>query len=1251
MSSIDIFPWNDNFNTGIPLIDEQHKKLANLLNLLASHVAFNSSIPALDVIFDELAEYAVYHFESEEKIWHDYMPEDPFESDHLKFHSSFLSEVLRLKNEENTKPSNQVIEEILAFLTRWLAAHILESDRAMAMVVIAMQSGMSLEMAKEHATEQMRGTTRVLIDIILSIYESLSTNTLHLMREIAEQKRLTLLINDQERHFETLLATAPVGVFESDINGQCIYINARWSEITGLSLEDAIGDGWTHALPPEDKNKVYAEWSASVTENRPFHLEYRFLKPSGEVVWVLGESASFKYQSNDESTYVGTITNITERKLAEENLRKESEKNLAFLRNASDGIHIIDVAGRVIEASDSFCNMLGYSREEIIGMNIAQWDVGFANTKELLTQVRKQFQHTEHSQFETLHRRKNGDIFHAEVSCHRLELDDHQLLFNSSRDISDRKKIEHALQSSAAHLHTMIENEPECIKTVDAQGSLVEMNPAGLAMIEADSLAEVVGLPVKNLVTPEYQSAFTEMHKRVIAGEKIQLEFEIIGLKGGHRWMETHAVPIQENGVTLHLAVTRDITARKIAEESIQSASLYARSLIEASLDPLVTISADGKITDANTATEKMTGVDRAQLIGSNFADYCTEPERAHVVYQQVFAKGSVTDYPLTIHPVSGKTIDVLYNASAYRDNKGNIIGVFAAARDITERKAAENELRIAATAFEAQEGMMVTNANNIILRVNNAFTAITGYTSKEAIGQTPRLLSSGRQDKYFYKDMWSQINQTGRWQGEILNRRKNGDIYPEHLTITAVKDSHGTITNYVGTHTDITESKAASDEIKNLAFYDPLTQLPNRRLLLDRLKQAQAFSARSDQKGALLFLDLDHFKTLNDTRGHDVGDLLLQQVASRLSQCVREGDTVARLGGDEFVVLLENLSEQTLAAAAQTKVIGNKVLASLNMPYQLNENIHYSTSSMGAAIFNAHEQSLDTILKQADIAMYQAKESGRNALQFFDPKMQEAITFRADLECELRKAIVLKQFQLHYQIQVNNENQASGAETLIRWQHPKRGMISPFHFISLAEETGLILTIGQWVLDTACMQLSLWQKNPLMRDLSLSVNVSAKQFLQTDFVETVNATVQRHRINPARLKLELTESMLVNNIETVITRMKVLNATGIRFELDDFGTGYSSLQYLKKLPIDQLKIDQSFVRDLATDSSDKAIVRTIILMAHSLDINVIAEGVETVEQQQFLMAHGCMHFQGYLFSKPIPIDEFEDLLRKNNLN
>jgi diguanylate cyclase (GGDEF)-like protein/PAS domain S-box-containing protein len=556
-------------------------------------------------------------------------------------------------------------------------------------------------------------------------------------------------------------------------------------------------------------------------------------------------------------------------------------------------------------------------------------------------------------------------------------------------------------------------------------------------------------------------------------------------------------------------------------------------------------------------------------------------------------------------------------------------------------------DLRISATAFETHESLMITDADGVILRVNQAFTDTTGYTAEEAVGQTPRLLKSGHHNADFYRAMWEAILGAGKWQGEIIDRRKNGEIYPKWLTITAVKGNDGVVTHYVGSHIDITERKVAEEKIQHLAFYDSLTNLPNRRLLIDRLQQALASSARSNREGALLFIDLDNFKNLNDTLGHDIGDLLLQQVAQRLISCVRDGDTVARLGGDEFVVMLENLSERPLEAAAQIEAVGEKILGALSQSYQLASYEYQSTTSIGVTLFGDHDHAVDELMKQADIAMYQAKKSGRNNLRFFDPEMQASINAMVSLEGELRKALVKRQFQLHYQIQVDSSGRILGAEALIRWLHPERGLMFPAQFIPLAEETGLILPIGQWVLETACAQLQEWQQAALTRGLTLAVNVSAKQMHQADFVAQVHAVVQRYGINPKLLKLELTESLLQENIEDTIAIMQILNKSGIPFSLDDFGTGYSSLQYLKRLPLDQLKIDQSFVRDIVRDSSDIAIVRTIIAMARSMDFDVIAEGVETEKQRQLLQKNGCTCYQGNLFSKPVPIEQFETLLKQ----
>ncbi len=558
------------------------------------------------------------------------------------------------------------------------------------------------------------------------------------------------------------------------------------------------------------------------------------------------------------------------------------------------------------------------------------------------------------------------------------------------------------------------------------------------------------------------------------------------------------------------------------------------------------------------------------------------------------------------------------------------------------EREAA---LRIAAIAFETDEGMILTDEHAVIIRVNKAFTLLTGYSAVEAVGRKPSLLKSDRQDAAFYVHMWESLRQNKSWQGEIWNRRKNGEIYPEWLNITAVVDKDDRVTNYVGAFVDITERKRAENEIHHLAFYDPLSQLPNRRLLLDRLRQAIATSARNRSGGALLFIDLDNFKTLNDTKGHSIGDLLLIEVAKRLKGCIREGDTLARFGGDEFVLLLEGLSGDSAQAAVHARGAGEKVVAALNQPYILEGNEFHSSSSVGITLFANHREEIDELLKQADTAMYEAKKSGRNTLRFFDPVMQGELEARAQLENGMREALRKQEFHLYYQMQVDHTDHILGAEVLLRWIHPERGLISPLQFIPLAEETGLIHPIGSWVLESACRQIKAWEAEPRTRDLQLAVNVSGRQFRQADFVAQVSEILDRTAVNPLRLKLELTESIVLDNVADTIAKMQELRQIGVSFSMDDFGTGYSSLAYLTQLPLNQLKIDQSFVRNIGIKSSDATIIQTIIGMANNLGMEVIAEGVETEAQRNFLEENGCMLYQGYLFCKPVPLEEFDATL------
>ena len=650
-----------------------------------------------------------------------------------------------------------------------------------------------------------------------------------------------------------------------------------------------------------------------------------------------------------------------------------------------------------------------------------------------------------------------------------------------------------------------------------------------------------------------------------------------------------------------------------------------------------------------NPAAEKMFGYSAAQALGQSVFFIVPPADQSHIepILQGMLDGCSEDHLDNANVRKDGTTILCRWHNTSLRDTRGHVVGVISLAQDITEQEQAAQDLRIAATAFESHQGMTIANAQGNILRVNQAFTKITGYSAAKVVGKNPRILSSGRHDASFYKAMWGRIAQVGTWQGEIWNRRKDGEVFPEWLSISAVKNTMGQTTHYVATFSDITTRKNAEEQINNLAFFDPLTQLPNRRLLLNRLEQALVSCARRSCKSALLYVDLDNFKTLNETLGHVQGDLLLEMVATRLKTCVREGDTVARIGGDEFAVMLADLSDNAVEAATQAESVATKISLALSKRYPIGPFEHNSTASIGITLFGGTTgEAMDEPLKRSELAMYQAKAAGRNTLRFFETQMQVVVSVRAALEADLHEAVLQNQFVLHYQAQVVGAGRLVGAEVLVRWQHPQRGLVSPFDFIPLAEETGLILPLGQWVLDTACQQLALWAVQPEMAHLTLAVNVSAKQFQQADFVDQVLATLARTGAAAKRLKLELTESLLVDNVEGIIAKMATLKTHGVGFSLDDFGTGYSSLSYLKRLPLDQLKIDQSFVRNILTDPNDAAIAKMIVALAGSMGLAVIAEGVELDAQREFLARLGCHAYQGYFFSRPIALVAFESLAR-----
>ncbi|MDR3409458.1 MAG: EAL domain-containing protein [Formivibrio sp.] len=724
-------------------------------------------------------------------------------------------------------------------------------------------------------------------------------------------------------------------------------------------------------------------------------------------------------------------------------------------------------------------------------------------------------------------------------------------------------------------------------------------------------------------------------------------------------WHETHQ-PLIWLGLVLLFALiallwallismARKRQADAVLQETLATLQSHDAALREISQGVLIA-GTDQRVTYANHAIERISGYSQEELLGQSYAILQGPKSNADTVAKMRTALDAAQPFQGEIlnYRKDGTEFWSELSLSPVFDTSGQLTQFVGVQSDITPRKQADVELRIAAKAFESQVGMLVTDSLGVILRVNQAFIRTTGYSVEEAVGQKSSLLKSGRQDTAFYTHMWASLLEQHFWQGVIWNRHKNGGIYAEWLTIYAVISPEGGITHFVGAFSDITQNKEAEAEIHRLAYYDQLTHLPNRRLLQDRLGQALAAAARDGLYGAVLFLDLDNFNTLNDTRGHDIGDLLLVQVAQRLRLVLRQVDTLARQGGDDFVIILEALSDEAEEAAAVAKNIGHHLRAAIAQPFHINGHECVSAASIGICLFRGDEAPED-LLKNADIAMYQAKAGGRNTSRFFDPQMQSTLDQRSALESDLRQALTRDELQLYYQAQVDGCGHTLGAEVLLRWQHPEHHFVSPADFIPLAEETGLILPIGQWVLERACTQIKSWSDDPIACGLHVSVNVSPLQFRQDYFVAQVQTVLKESGIDPARLKLELTETLVLNDIENTIEKMHALKRLGLNFSMDDFGTGYSSLSYLTRLPLDELKIDKSFVFNLPGNPNDEVIAQTIITMGQRLGLNVIAEGVETEPQRLFLAQHGCHVYQGYLFSRPLPLEAFNALLHSTS--
>ena len=793
----------------------------------------------------------------------------------------------------------------------------------------------------------------------------------------------------------------------------------------------------------------------------------------------------------------------------------------------------------------------------------------------------------------------------------------------------------------------------------DEKGLVVWINEA-FSTISGYSLDDMQGKRPGDLLQGEATDPVTVKAMSEALASHNSFDVEVLNYSKNHTpyWVRATCSPLRDDSgeINGYMAIYIDITSQKRDAELIQ----YTQDLLNAVIDVntigtwrLNMLNGELEINDQWAALLGYT-LDELKPINRKTWENLTHPEDIPycVIQLEKHAAGQIPAYNANIRMKHKKGEWIWINTRGQvstRTDDGKAEWMLGTHLDVSTQIAAEKSLheqsaRMKAIVENMLDGVISIDAKGTIQTFNRAAEEIFGYSRDEMLGKNVNQLMASphreNHDTYLSNYLDAGIGDVTRRIRELEALHKDGTVFPIELGLVDI--SNADEINFVGIVRDITLRKQRENEIHQLAFYDSLTQLPNRRLLQDRLKLVVAKCTRNKHHAALLFLDLDNFKSLNDSAGHSIGDKLLCSVAQRLVTSIRQGDSVSRLGGDEFVVVLEDLSTDKQKAANQAKAAAEKIIYHLTQSFDLDGFLYIASASIGISLFNSPHSSIEDLLKQADMAMYKAKASGRSRICFFDPQMQIAVSLRAEMEHDLHEAIKLQQFILFYQKQVVQQGLCVGFEVLLRWMHPVKGLVSPAEFIPLAEETGQILVIGEWVLHQACQTLASWSSDPVRAELTLAVNISVVQFSQKNFVKKVLSALKVSGANPTKLKLEITESLLANDVQDVTAKMLKLRAHGVSFSIDDFGTGYSSLSYLKQLPIDQLKIDQSFVRDIIDNPNDKAIAQAVITLAKSMHMNVIAEGVETEEQRAFLQILGCNEYQGYLFGKPCALVDVE---------
>ena len=1052
-----------------------------------------------------------------------------------------------------------------------------------------------------------------------------------------------------DAHIRVLTEVSPVGIFRTDEKGNCVYVNERYCEITGLNLQQALGEGWSRALHPDDSRRVIEAWNEAVRDKRPFSIECRYRQPNGQVVWILAQATRELNESGKLKGYIGSITDITERRRAEEALRISEERYRSVVTAMSEGIVIQQADQTIVACNPSAERILGLKQDQIMGRILAdsRWRTirrdgspfPRDNHPAVVTQTTGQAQSNVDM---GVYRPDNSLVWisiNTQPLMHPGESRPYAVVV-SFVDITERHLAEDSLREneeflrlsqSAGHVGSFSwEIASEHIRWSDEMFRIYGVDSERY-QITLDSIFD--------LIHPKDRERIRRQIEEVAAtGRAADLEYSIVRPDGEERQLWAYG-EVHRDAAGRQIRVfgmVQDVTERWRAEQALLMSEKNFRALLE-DANVGILVHYQGKHEFANTKLLDMLGYTLDEFRKTTMVDIVDPNEYPKVEARyraRMQGKNVPNIYDTILMTKHGASLDVeLTSTNTFWE--GRPAGLVLL-QDITDRQQAVDRMRKLSSALEqTADSVIITDASGVIEYVNPAFEQVTGYQREEALGQTPRLIKSDRQKPEFYESLWETIL-SGRVYNDIfINRRKDGSLYYEEKTITPLKDDNGNVTHFISTGKDVTERIQIQERLQYMAQHDALTDLPNRVLLFDRLKQALVRARRHQRYLAVLFIDLDRFKNINDSLGHEAGDQLLQQLSARLRSCVRDDDTVARFGGDEFVILLDDVARE-----GDIHEVAQKILCELQPPFKIAAQRLFITASIGVSLFPNDGEDSGALLKYADIAMYRAKEMGKNTYQFYSADMSARAFERLTLESNLRAALDRNEFQLYYQPQIDAvSGMVVGVEALLRWKHPKFGMVMPGEFMPMLEETGLIVPVGEWVLSTACAQLREWHEAG-WPSLRMAVNLSARQFGSKSLIDTIDKQLSFMGGNPDNLEFEITETNFMQHAMTTAETLSELFAMGCRLAIDDFGTGYSSLAYLKRFPINVLKIDYSFVRDIPEDKDDAEIVNAIIVMAHNLKIEVVAEGVETLEQVDFLNGCGCDCMQGYLFSRPLTAEE-----------